>query len=206
MRLFERSSPVVVVPQGRRKQLVLEAHADTSVTGGLGCTDILKWVRECQQCAILNTHPKHVPPLRPITTSKPYEIVGIDHVPPLRPITTFKPYEIVGIDVLKLGLTRAGNRYLLVVIDHFTKWCSAYSIPDKKADTIAKVFADAWCAREGRTPLVFLPPQFTAREARRQPLLELAVHSCGDKQPTAVTIAAVLPAGNTSLNLLPVRT
>ncbi|VDN20139.1 unnamed protein product [Gongylonema pulchrum] len=76
--------------------------------------------------------------------------------PLLRPITTSKPYEIVGIDALKLGLTRAGNRYLLVVIDHFTKWCSAYPIPDKKADTIVKVFADEWCAREGRTLLALI--------------------------------------------------
>lgn len=32
-------------------------------------------------------------------------------VPPLKPIVTSKPYEIIEIDVLELGHTRKGNRY-----------------------------------------------------------------------------------------------
>ncbi|EPB77503.1 integrase core domain protein [Ancylostoma ceylanicum] len=38
-----------------------------------------------------------------------------------------------------MGLTSKGNRYIVTVIDHFTKYLGAYPVPDKKADTIAEV-------------------------------------------------------------------
>jgi hypothetical protein len=33
-----------------------------------------------------------------------------------------------------------GNKYILVVQDHFTKWTEAYALPDCSAKTVAHVF------------------------------------------------------------------
>ncbi|XGW24486.1 hypothetical protein V3C99_006142, partial [Haemonchus contortus] len=80
--------------------------------------DIHKWTRQCQRCFVHNPREKLVPPLKPIVTSRPYEIIGID--------------------VLELGQTSKGNRYAVTVIDHFTKYAAAYPVADKSAETIAK--------------------------------------------------------------------
>jgi len=45
-------------------------------------------------------------------------------------------------DVLKLGLTSSGNRYLLVIIDHFSKWIVLEPLPTKSAEDVARVFLD----------------------------------------------------------------
>ncbi|XGW11064.1 hypothetical protein V3C99_012511, partial [Haemonchus contortus] len=60
--------------------------------------------------------------------------------PGLKPIVTSKPYELVGVDILEIGLTSSGNRYILSVIDHFSKFGGAYAIPSKAASEVARVF------------------------------------------------------------------
>ncbi|KAK6050396.1 hypothetical protein COOONC_12099 [Cooperia oncophora] len=67
--------------------------------------DIVKWTRECQRCFISNN-----------TTGQ---------VPPLKPIVTTRPFEIVGVDLLEIGLTSRGNRYILArecIIDQSEKY------------------------------------------------------------------------------------
>ncbi|KAK5981924.1 hypothetical protein GCK32_009592 [Trichostrongylus colubriformis] len=39
-------------------------------------------------------------------------------VPPLEPIVTGKPFEIVAADILKMGLSSSAMEYKLVVVDH----------------------------------------------------------------------------------------
>ena len=36
-----------------------------------------------------------------------------------------------------LPQTCCGNKHILVVVDHFTKWCEAFATPDQKASTVA---------------------------------------------------------------------
>ena len=86
--------------------------------------DCIKWHRECITCLVHNPKPTTVPPLKPIVATQLYEIVGID--------------------VLELGLTFSGNRYVVIVIDSFSKWCSAYPVPKKSAPVIAQAFVENW--------------------------------------------------------------
>ncbi|KAF7644240.1 hypothetical protein LDENG_00225380 [Lucifuga dentata] len=47
--------------------------------------------------------------------------------------------ERVGVDILgPFPTTDSGNRYILVVMDYFTKWPEAYVIPDQSASTTAE--------------------------------------------------------------------
>ena len=59
----------------------------------------------------------------------------------------------------------SGNKYILVVTDHLTRWSEAYPIPDQEARTIAEVFVTQFVARYG-TPLMVHTDQgrnFTSR-------------------------------------------
>ena len=60
------------------------------------------------------------------------------------------PLERIAIDITgPLPKTDAGNRYVLVVADYFTKWTEAYSIPDQEAGTVAKKLVEEFVARYG---------------------------------------------------------
>ena len=46
--------------------------------------------------------------------------------------------QMVAIDILgPLPVTLAGNKYILVAADYFSKWIEAYAIPNQEATTIA---------------------------------------------------------------------
>ena len=67
------------------------------------------------------------------------------HVISPHPILTYdipeRPFQRVSIDVLSGFLpTVSGNRYILVCIDNFTRYCELVPIPDKSAVTIARAF------------------------------------------------------------------
>lgn len=59
-------------------------------------------------------------------------------------------FERIAIDVLgPLPRTEQGNRYIVVVVDYFSKWPEAYCVPDQEATTVAKVLVDNWISRYG---------------------------------------------------------
>ncbi|XGW30756.1 hypothetical protein V3C99_009594 [Haemonchus contortus] len=55
-----------------------------------------------------------------------------------------------------MGLTTKGNRYIVTVIDHFTKYLGAYPIADKKAETVAEAIFSNWVCGAGRWPEMLL--------------------------------------------------
>lgn len=59
-------------------------------------------------------------------------------------------HERVQMDILgPLPVTTAGNRYLLVVIDCFTKWVEALPLKNIKANTVTDVFVKQVISRHG---------------------------------------------------------
>ena len=62
---------------------------------------------------------------------------------PLYSISIGSPMQMVAVDILSpLPQTSAGNRYVLLAGDYFTKWIEAYLIPNQEAVTVAQKLLD----------------------------------------------------------------
>ena len=60
------------------------------------------------------------------------------------------PFERIQMDVLgPLPTSFSGNRYLLVIVDCFTKWVEAFPLKNSRARTIAEVFVNQIISRHG---------------------------------------------------------
>ena len=61
----------------------------------------------------------------------------------LQQFPTGGPMERIGVDVLgPFPRSERGNRYVLTVMDYFTKWPEAYSLPDQEAETIVDALVE----------------------------------------------------------------
>jgi hypothetical protein len=74
--------------------------------------DIADWIRGCTTCVHYdNPKPHYQAPLKPIVTNRPFELVCMDMVGPIG------------------EATERGNKYILTIIDHFSKY--AHFVPMK---------------------------------------------------------------------------
>ena len=69
---------------------------------------------------------------------------------PLRLYNVGVPWERVAVDLAgPFNQTHTGNKYLVVVMDYFTRWPEAIPVPDQTAATIARVLVDQVFSRFG---------------------------------------------------------
>ncbi len=60
------------------------------------------------------------------------------------------PFDHVVFDVIgPLPITGSGNRFILMMIDYFSKWAEAYVRPNHKAETVADCIVNRWIAHHG---------------------------------------------------------
>lgn len=71
------------------------------------------------------------------------------HKAPLQNITVSRPFQVVCADITELPITPKGNRYVLVVMDHFSKYVNLYPMPDQKAITVSTCLFEQYIRQHG---------------------------------------------------------
>ena len=137
----------VVVPKSLQKEVLQTAH-NVRTGAHLGQTKTFKkiqrsfywigyrtyvasWIKQCESCA------KRKMPVPKFHSSLQPSLVGA-------------PFEKIALDILgPLPRSKRGNRYILVIMDYFTKWAEAYPVRNQEAETIAKVLVEQFICRYG---------------------------------------------------------
>lgn len=132
----------IVVPRTERRDCLKVAHGQGHFGRGRTRakieelwwpgidTDVEEFVGRCETCQRMKMGVRRQnPAAQTIEATSPFEVVGIDFTGPLPE-------------------TRAGNQYLLLMVDHFSKWIEAYPTSDQRAETVAQCVW-TYCCRHG---------------------------------------------------------
>ena len=139
--------PRLVVPWEMRTDILQQMH-DSIFAGHPGMSkmkatilckyfwphvtkEIENWVRCCERCTLHKRGARRRKfPLIQEISGAPFQRLAFDIIGPLK-------------------VTRSGNRYVLVMVDYFTKWAEAYPLPDRTAIGVANVMMTRWFATFG---------------------------------------------------------
>ena len=150
-RLWRRRSPPsegsqLVLPVRERQELIRQFH-DSLFAGHLGITrtifrlldrvywpglrrDVKIYIASCTICLARKS---------PCPRRAPMGHVEVGH-----------RWERVAMDLLDMSVTTArGNRYVLVMVDCFSRWTEACPLPDKTAHSVADAFLTRSCVASG---------------------------------------------------------
>eukprot|EP00118_Oscarella_pearsei_P018893 m.196972 g.196972 ORF g.196972 m.196972 type:complete len:1094 (+) comp39535_c1_seq2:160-3441(+) len=113
--------------------------------------DVRDFVRECGACQTAKSlRPKRAGRLQLFSEEEPFATVGVDLLGPL-------------------PRSRRGNKYVVVMVDRFTRWPELSAIPDATAETVADAVVEKIVLRHGcpKKILTDRGAQFTSRLFRR---------------------------------------
>ena len=138
------------VPKTERRRLLYQYHDGCAHPGVIHLYDKLRehvwwprmlssvceYVRQCPECQkVKGERAKYL--ARPMSLPDgPWTHVAIDHIGPF-------------------PMTNGGNKYILVIVDRFTRYAEAIACTDESAPTTARIFIDYIICRYG-FPLVLL--------------------------------------------------
>ena len=159
----------LVVPKARHAEVLKDLHEGV-LAGHLGIEKMLARLKErfywpghfndvqewCKNCAVCTARKTPAPKARA----------------PLQSIKTGYPLQIVATDILgPFPESPAGNNYILVVADYFTRWVEAYAIPNQEATTVAQKLTNEFFFR-------FSPPEQLHSDQGRQFQSQLIAEVC----------------------------
>jgi hypothetical protein len=134
----------VVLPGRLRQQVYKELHEEMGHLGSERVIDLARerffWPHMKQDITHYVTKVCHC-----LKSRKPVR----NQREPLHPIVTTAPFQMVSIDYLHLETSVGGYQYILVVMDHFTRYAQAYATRDKSAKTPADKLYNDFILRYG---------------------------------------------------------
>ena len=148
----------ILVPLSKRKEILASVHGD-GMAGHLGRTrslrrcqerfywpdfrrDVTYWCATCMACL------KRKSPPAPHRAKMGHVKVGL-------------PMERMALDIIgPLPRSNEGFKYILVIVDYFTKWAEAVPLRDQEASSVARAFVETAVLRFG-TPATLNSDQGT---------------------------------------------
>jgi hypothetical protein len=140
-------SPVIVIPDRYKEVMLYRFHSSiegmhlgvAKVTNSLlnicwwaGLRkDVERYITQCDSCTqIKNPHRRIKVPMKTQFAQFPLETVSTDIAGPF-------------------PITKRGNKWILVIIDAFTRYADIIAMPDARAETVARVLVEEWITRYG---------------------------------------------------------
>jgi len=137
----------LLVPRHRVKEILEEAHS-SSIGGHFGINKTLEKVRKRFYWASCKQDVEHWCKTCKVCISK--QGPSGKGKSPLQIYNVGLPFQRVQMDVLgPLPKTHFGNRFVLVIVDCFTKWVEAFPVGNVRAKTVAEVFVKEVISRHG---------------------------------------------------------
>ena len=136
----------LILPQIKVQRLLEMAH-DDPLGGHFGFDRTLKKLGAYYWVGMRKDVKSYCARCEPCMSRKPKTK---HHRAPMKMFLTCAPMERVAIDIMgPLDRTAAGNKYILVVTDTFTKFTEAYALRNIEAKTVAKKLVEEWICRYG---------------------------------------------------------
>ena len=95
--------------------------------------EIRKYIQDCERCVRFKQKPE---------------------ISSLKPLKASYPLELVHMDFLRIGGKNDKNANVLVITDHFTRYCQAYVTSNQQATTAAKVFINQFVTNYGYPEII----------------------------------------------------
>ena len=81
-----------------------------------------------------------------------------------------RPFDKIAIDlVTECKTSTSGNKHILTIIDHLTRWPETFPIPDKSADTIVATFINEYLPVHMCPPIYFVQQRHRIQEQPHRP-------------------------------------
>ena len=140
----------LIIPRSLRPRVLESCHDDT-FSAHLGVNKTVNKVKQRFHCPELRRDVKHH--IRSCATCSANKMPYRKFRAALADFRVGAPMDRVAVDILgPIPPSKQGNRYLVVLVDYFTRWVEAFPLPDQKAETVAHQVVYNFICRFG-TPL-----------------------------------------------------
>ena len=153
----------IVIPKSERRTALTQYH-DSKTSGHLGVTKTLTKLRQRYYWPGMQSDVRsYIAGCDKCSRKKGFQQT---RRAPMQIAQSYAPMDRIATDILgELPATSAGNRYILVVSDYYTKWTESFPMPNMEAETVAKLIVEQVIARFGVPSVIHSDqgPQYESR-------------------------------------------
>ena len=138
VRKIEKNGEQIVLPPNLRPRIYQELHVDM---GHLGVDKVLALAKKRVYWPKMEDDISHF--IRSVCLCLMQKKPKFNRQAQLHSVITSAPMEMIGVDYVKLEKGIGGYEYILVIVDHFTRFAQAYATKNKSTKTAAdKIYND----------------------------------------------------------------